>query len=173
MEYFLVRYNSRVVIYKRKTFIRLATGLVGMGDDSCWRGRGFESWRYILDGHFSQWFVLKIVLFVWKDRKWMNKKPGSFPSDFRHFSTFVNQTNRIIWIMSLSKGLENWIIESADQRLSGQFEKFKIVSPNVQSDPTTTTTTTTTTFSIQFRIRIASKVCPRKVSLHKVLKHFK
>ena len=26
MEYFLVRYDSRVVIYKRKMFIRLATG---------------------------------------------------------------------------------------------------------------------------------------------------
>ena len=25
MEYFLVRYDSRVVIYERKTFIRLAT----------------------------------------------------------------------------------------------------------------------------------------------------
>ena len=28
MEYFLVRYDSRVVIYERKMFIRLATGLV-------------------------------------------------------------------------------------------------------------------------------------------------
>ena len=27
MEYFLVRYASRVVIYKHKTFIRLATGI--------------------------------------------------------------------------------------------------------------------------------------------------
>ena len=27
MEYFLVRYNSRVVIYERKTFIRLAAAL--------------------------------------------------------------------------------------------------------------------------------------------------
>ena len=27
-------------------------GLVVMGDDSCLRGRG--SWRWILDGHFSQ-----------------------------------------------------------------------------------------------------------------------
>ena len=29
MEYFLVRYDSRVVIYDRRGFIRLATGLWG------------------------------------------------------------------------------------------------------------------------------------------------
>ena len=29
MEYFLVRYDSRVVIYERKMFIRLATGQFG------------------------------------------------------------------------------------------------------------------------------------------------
>ena len=33
-------------------------------DDSCSIGRGFESRRCILDGHFSQLFVVKIVLFV-------------------------------------------------------------------------------------------------------------
>ena len=30
MGYFPVRYNSRVVIYKRKMFIRLATGMMMM-----------------------------------------------------------------------------------------------------------------------------------------------
>ena len=38
MGYFPVRYDSRVVIYERKMFIRLATGLSGlvvMGDDTC------------------------------------------------------------------------------------------------------------------------------------------
>ena len=44
-------------------------GLVVMGDDSCSRGHGFESRCRILDGHFSHWFVIKIVLFVWKDQK--------------------------------------------------------------------------------------------------------
>ena len=45
-------------------------GLVVMGGDSRSKGRGFKSWRQILDGHdiFSHWFVVKIVLFVWKDR---------------------------------------------------------------------------------------------------------
>ena len=49
MGYFQVRYDSRVVIYERKLFIRLATGVVAMGNDSCLRGRGFESQRHILD----------------------------------------------------------------------------------------------------------------------------
>ena len=35
-----------------------------MGDDSCSRGRGFESQRCKLDGHFLHRFVVKIVLFV-------------------------------------------------------------------------------------------------------------
>ena len=33
MGYFSVRYDSRVVIYERKMFIRLATGLVVNGGD--------------------------------------------------------------------------------------------------------------------------------------------
>ena len=35
-----------------------------MGDDSCSKGRGFESWRCILDGHldiFSHLFVVKLL----------------------------------------------------------------------------------------------------------------
>ena len=35
-----------------------------MGGDSCPDGRGFESQHCILDGHFSQIFVVKIVMFV-------------------------------------------------------------------------------------------------------------
>ena len=41
-------------------------GLVVMGDESCSRGRWFESgWTW----HFSHWSVVKIVLFVWKEHK--------------------------------------------------------------------------------------------------------
>ena len=35
-----------------------------MDYNSCSRGRGFESRRHILDGHFSHLFVVKIVFFV-------------------------------------------------------------------------------------------------------------
>ena len=42
-----------VINYDRKMFIRLATGLVVMGGDSCTEGRGFESRRCILDGHLE------------------------------------------------------------------------------------------------------------------------
>ena len=48
------------------------TELVVMGDNSCLRGPGFKSQRNLLDVHdiFPHWCVVKIVLFVWKDRKW-------------------------------------------------------------------------------------------------------
>jgi len=41
-----------------------------MGGDSCSEGRGFVSQCHILDGHniFSHIFVVRIVMFVWKDR---------------------------------------------------------------------------------------------------------
>ena len=39
-------------------------GLVVMGRDLRSKGRGFDSWRGILDGHFSHFFVVKIVKFV-------------------------------------------------------------------------------------------------------------
>ena len=58
--------------FKITTFCLLAKsspGLVVMGDDSCFRGCGFESRRQILGGHFSHLFVVKIVLFVRKDQK--------------------------------------------------------------------------------------------------------
>ena len=50
-------------------FIRLATGLVVMGGDSHSEGRGFESQHRILDGHFSQIFVVKIVVFEKDENK--------------------------------------------------------------------------------------------------------
>ena len=52
MEYFLVRYASRVVIYEHKTFIRLATSLAVMEGDSYSEGCGFESKYHLLDKHF-------------------------------------------------------------------------------------------------------------------------
>ena len=42
-------------------------GLVVMWGCSCSEGCGFEYQHHILDGHFSQIFVVKIVMFVWKD----------------------------------------------------------------------------------------------------------
>ena len=46
-----------------------STGLVAMGGDSCSEGQGFESQHRILDGRFSHLLVVKIVMFVWKDKK--------------------------------------------------------------------------------------------------------
>ena len=39
-------------------------GLVVMGADSCSRGRGFVSQHQTLNGHFSYYIVVKIVMFV-------------------------------------------------------------------------------------------------------------
>ena len=58
-------------------------GLVVMGGGLCSIGHGFESRRHILDRHniFSHIFVVRIVMFVWKDdnkqkrgRGWKIKK---------------------------------------------------------------------------------------------------
>ena len=35
-----------------------------MGGDSCSEGRGFESQHCILDGHFSHFYLVKIVMFA-------------------------------------------------------------------------------------------------------------
>ena len=48
---------------KLKKKVARGVGLLVMGDDSCSRGRGFESRRHVLDGHFSRLFAVKIVLF--------------------------------------------------------------------------------------------------------------
>ena len=44
-------------------------GPVVKGGDSRPRDRGFNSLHRILDGYFSQYIVVKIVMFVLKDRK--------------------------------------------------------------------------------------------------------
>ena len=50
-----------------------------MGDNSCSRGRGFESRRNILDGHFSHLLVVKIVLFFLKKTKNKRKRGQGRP----------------------------------------------------------------------------------------------
>ena len=75
-------------------------GLVVLGDDSCLRGREFESQRLILDGHFSHWFVAKIVLFVWKDQKY-TKRGRSWPVFLKkQFPSCENKNSQsldIVW----------------------------------------------------------------------------
>ena len=56
---------------KRKKFnLGGSPGLVIIGDDSCSRGHGFESWHRILDGHFS---CLKSLLTIWQDGPSLDK----------------------------------------------------------------------------------------------------
>ena len=46
------------------------------GGDSKSEGCEFESWRRILDGHFSHVFVVRIVMFVCKRRNKRNRGRG-------------------------------------------------------------------------------------------------
>ena len=48
-------------------------GLVVVGGDSCFEGRGIESQHRVLGGHL---FVVKSVMLVWKRRKYVKKRPG-------------------------------------------------------------------------------------------------
>ena len=52
-------------------------GLVITGVDSCREGRGFESHHSRLDEHFSHLLLVKIVMFVWKDKNERKKRPGN------------------------------------------------------------------------------------------------
>ena len=51
-------------------------GLVVMGDDSCSNGRGFESRRRILDGHFFTFICCKNCNVCLKRPKINKKRPG-------------------------------------------------------------------------------------------------
>ena len=59
-----------------------------MGGESCSEGCGFESQHCILDGHFSHIFVVKIVMFVWKDENKLKRGRG-WPF-FNSFSQIEN-----------------------------------------------------------------------------------
>ena len=48
----------------RQKVLGRSPGLVVMGGDSCSEGSEFESQHCILDGHFSHFIVVKIVMFV-------------------------------------------------------------------------------------------------------------
>ena len=92
-------------------------GLVVMGWDSCSEGRGFESQHHILDGHFSRWFVVKIVVFVWKDenklkrgREWSIKKVKN------------GKVGLKVWCFKMAQLFERQITEDEQQ------EKVQIIT---------------------------------------------
>ena len=53
-----------------------------MGDNSCSKGREFESRHRLLDGHFSHWFVVKIVLFEKAENKQKEAEGGIITAKF-------------------------------------------------------------------------------------------
>ena len=68
-------------------------GLVVLGGDSASKGRGFESLTHKQDGHFSHLFVVKIVMFVWKDeKKWKEAGMAHLEKNPLHTVTFPHQS---------------------------------------------------------------------------------
>ena len=70
-KYFYQQLNSiilslfvELVQQTNKVSLGGSPGLVVTGGNSCSEGHGFESQHHILDGHFSNLFVVKIVIFV-------------------------------------------------------------------------------------------------------------
>ena len=75
----------------------MSPGLVVIGDDSCLTGHGFESLCHILDGHFFTLICCKTCIFVWKDRKWMKKRPR-----LAHFIRFTSLCTNWFHITDIS-----------------------------------------------------------------------
>ena len=65
---------------------------MAMGDDSCLKGRGFESLHRILDGHLDIFFLIccKIVLFLYKTEN--NRKRGQGWPFFKKSQSFLQLT---------------------------------------------------------------------------------
>ena len=51
-------WNGKVEANKVDGEVKIDSGLVVMGGDSCFKGRGFESRYHILDRHFSHTYLL-------------------------------------------------------------------------------------------------------------------
>ena len=64
-------------------------GLVVMRGDSCSEGREFESRHRILDGHFSNIFVVKIVMF---ERTKIDEKEGEHGPFFKRILCWLFPT---------------------------------------------------------------------------------
>ena len=81
--------------------VKMCGGLVVMGGDSCFKGRGFKSQHCGLDGHFSHLFVLKIVMFCSKRPK-INEKEAT-DCQFKNEALTVHLTcsHHIQWIKRL------------------------------------------------------------------------
>ena len=89
-----------VVLNKQNIVLCRSSGLVVTGGDSRPIVDGFESQRPILDGHFFTYTVVKIVMFVCKDRKDTNKRPGLVHLIKRncHNQSIFQNKKHFLWI---------------------------------------------------------------------------
>ena len=66
-------------VFRPKQVIGGNPGLVVMGGDSRSEGRGFESWRQILDGHFFTYICYKNLYCLFEKTKNKRKEAGVGP----------------------------------------------------------------------------------------------
>ena len=72
-------YSLILVSVLKNSLLGRSPGLVVMGGDSCSEGCGRKSQHRTLDGHFSHLFVVKIVMFVWKEENKLKRGAGDGP----------------------------------------------------------------------------------------------
>ena len=70
------RHKTGIGWIKKVSWLGGSPYLVVMGGDSFSKGWGFESHQSILDGRFFTFFVVKIVLFVSKDKNKLKRGMG-------------------------------------------------------------------------------------------------
>ena len=130
-----------------------------MGGDSCSEGRGFKSHCCILDGHFSHLYLVKIVMFVWKDKNKLKRglRWPIFLKKHCYFLALCNafkgrlSTNPSVaflsnWFRTVGKGTSNkcWHRLSSSNGVSQNNKKYGIkniltiwgVAASIQCDQT-------------------------------------
>ena len=73
-------------------------GLVVMGRDSCFKGRGFESWHHILDGHFFTYICCKNCIVCLKKTKNKRKRGrvGPFFKSIKIYLFIISSSQRVL-----------------------------------------------------------------------------
>ena len=74
-------------------------GLVDMGEDSCTEVCGLKSQHHLMYGHFFHIFVVKIVMFVWRDENKLKSGRGWY--------TWINSA--IVRLPNQGAAIAQWI----------------------------------------------------------------
>ena len=104
-----------------------------MGGDSRSKDRGFESRHRILDGLdiFSHWFVVKIVLFVWKRPKINKKEAGDGPFFKKTFTINFSNSMKSFAASEITQFLTyiTLIVRMPQRKIANSVTRFGEISP--------------------------------------------